>query len=46
MSDLPISYDIAGPVPKTTDELRQLVIDTATALSPGIPYISAHMDTL
>ncbi|HCJ4634986.1 TPA: baseplate J/gp47 family protein, partial [Salmonella enterica] len=36
MSDLPISYDIAGPVPKTTDELRQLVIDTATALSPGI----------
>ncbi|MDT7494697.1 baseplate J/gp47 family protein [Citrobacter koseri] len=36
MSDLPISYDISGPVPKTTDELRQLVIDTATALSPGI----------
>lgn len=36
MSDLPISYDIAGPVPKTTDELRQLVIDTATALSPGL----------
>lgn len=36
MSDLPVNYDIAGPVPRTTDELRQLVVDTATTLSPGI----------
>lgn len=36
MSDLPVSYDIAGPVPKTTAELRQLVVDTAVSLSPGI----------
>ena len=36
MSDLPVNYDIAGPVPQTTDALRQLVIDTATQLAPGI----------
>lgn len=36
MSDLPVNYDISGPVPKTADELRQQVITTATQLSPGI----------
>ncbi|EGG9225156.1 hypothetical protein HG842_001280 [Salmonella enterica] len=36
MSDLPVSYTISGPVPQTTDALRQQVINTATALSPGI----------
>ncbi|MGK0739971.1 baseplate J/gp47 family protein [Yokenella regensburgei] len=36
MSDLPVNYTIAGPVPQTTDALRQQVINTATALSPGI----------
>lgn len=36
MSDLPVNYDISGPVPKTADELRQQVIATATQLSPGI----------
>ncbi|MFT2797546.1 baseplate J/gp47 family protein [Serratia sp. N21D137] len=36
MSDLPVIYDISGPVPKTADELRQQVIATAVQLSPGI----------
>lgn len=36
MSDLPVIYDISGPVPRTADELRQQVIATATSLSPGI----------
>ncbi|HBZ7597776.1 TPA: baseplate J/gp47 family protein [Klebsiella pneumoniae] len=36
MSDLPVNNTIAGPAPRTTDELRQLVIDTAARLSPGI----------
>jgi hypothetical protein len=36
MSDLPVIYDISGPVAKTAEELRQQVIDTATRLSPGI----------
>ncbi|MDK1204205.1 baseplate J/gp47 family protein [Cronobacter turicensis] len=36
MSDLPVYYTISGPVPQTTDSLRQQVIDTATALTPGI----------
>lgn len=36
MSDLPVIYDITGPVAKTAEELRQQVIETATRLSPGI----------
>lgn len=36
MSDLPVIYDIPGPVPKTAEELRQQVVTTATQLSPGI----------
>ena len=36
MSDLPVNYDIAGPVPQTMDQLRQRVVDTAVALAPGI----------
>lgn len=31
-----VNYNLPGPVPKTTAELRQRVVDTATALSPGI----------
>lgn len=34
MSDLPVIYDITGPVAKTAEELRQQVIETATRLSP------------
>lgn len=36
MSDLPVIYDISGPVAKTAEELRQQVIDTAIRISPGI----------
>lgn len=36
MSDLSVSYDAAGPVPKTADELRSDLVSRATALSPGI----------
>ncbi|MFT2793028.1 baseplate J/gp47 family protein [Serratia sp. T13T92] len=36
MSDLPVIYDISGPVPESADELRQQVIATAVQLSPGI----------
>ncbi len=36
MSDLPVTYDIAGPVPQTAEQLRQTVVSAATALSPGI----------
>jgi len=35
MSDLPVIYDITGPVAKTAEELRQQVIETATRLSQG-----------
>ncbi|HFK5741698.1 TPA: ubiquitin-activating E1 FCCH domain-containing protein [Enterobacter asburiae] len=36
MSDLSVSYDAAGPVPKTSEELRADLVSRATELSPGI----------
>ncbi|HGY5869786.1 TPA: ubiquitin-activating E1 FCCH domain-containing protein [Citrobacter farmeri] len=36
MSDLSVSYDAAGPVPKTAEELRSELVSRATELSPGI----------
>lgn len=36
MSDLSVSYDAAGPVPKTSEELRSDLVSRATELSPGI----------
>jgi hypothetical protein len=34
MSDLSVSYDAAGPVPKTSEELRADLVSRATELSP------------
>lgn len=36
MSDLPVSYTAAGPVPQTADSLREQLISQAIALSPGL----------
>lgn len=36
MSDLTVSYDAAGPVPKTAEELRSSLVSKAAELSPGI----------
>ncbi|WP_336981849.1 MULTISPECIES: ubiquitin-activating E1 FCCH domain-containing protein [unclassified Cedecea] len=36
MSDLSVSYNAAGPVPKTSEELRSDLVSRATELSPGI----------
>lgn len=36
MADLTVSYDENGPVPKTSDELRTMLVDEATALAPGL----------
>jgi len=36
MSDLSVSYDATGPVPKTSEELRNELVARATALSPGL----------
>lgn len=36
MSDLSVSYDAAGPVPKTSEEFRADLVSRATELSPGI----------
>ncbi|EMH2077750.1 ubiquitin-activating E1 FCCH domain-containing protein, partial [Citrobacter freundii] len=36
MSDLSVSYDAAGPVPKTSEELRSVLVSRANELSPGI----------
>lgn len=36
MSDLSVSYNATGPVPKTSEELRSQLVTQATALSPGL----------
>ncbi|MEQ9902578.1 ubiquitin-activating E1 FCCH domain-containing protein [Pectobacterium aroidearum] len=36
MSDMSVSYDAAGPVPKTAEELRSQLVSIATSLSPGL----------
>jgi hypothetical protein len=36
MSDLPVSYTSAGPVPLTAEELRAQLVSQAIALSPGL----------
>ena len=36
MSDLPVSYTSAGPVPMTAEELRAQLVSQAIALSPGL----------
>lgn len=36
MSDLSVTYDANGPVALTSDELRTMLVDEATALSPGL----------
>ncbi|UEO08958.1 hypothetical protein [Escherichia coli] len=36
MSDLPVSYTSAGPVPLTPEELRAQLVSQAIALSPGL----------
>ncbi|HAU5795901.1 TPA: baseplate J-like family protein [Citrobacter amalonaticus] len=36
MSDLSVSYNATGPVPKTSEELRSQLVAQATELSPGI----------
>lgn len=36
MSDLPILIDASGPVAKTSNELRQKLVEKAQALSPGL----------
>ena len=36
MSDLPVSYTSAGPVPLTAEELRAQLVSRAIALSPGL----------
>lgn len=36
MSDLPVSYTSAGPVPLTAEELRDQLVSQAIALSPGL----------
>ena len=44
MSDLPVIYDITGPVAKTAEELRQQVIETATRLSPDHDRFTGFID--
>lgn len=44
MSDLPVIYDITGPVAKTAEELRQQVIETATRLSPDHHRFTGFID--
>ncbi|MFJ5338371.1 baseplate J/gp47 family protein [Pectobacterium sp. CHL-2024] len=36
MSDMSVSYDAAGPIPKTAAELRSELVSIATSLSPGL----------
>lgn len=36
MSDMSVSYDAAGPIPKTAEALRSQLVSIATRLSPGL----------